>query len=51
MLEDLGVLKLGFRVLELEGQEGTRKVEKSIGLDPFYKGDEYQASSSWPFES
>ena len=32
-----GVLKLGFRVLELKVQEGARKVERGVGLDPFIK--------------
>ena len=41
-----GVLELRFRVLELEVQEGARKVEKRHRPRPLYKGDEYQESST-----
>ena len=40
-----GVLKPGFRVLELEVQEGARKVEKRHRHRPIYKEGEYQESS------
>ena len=41
-----GVLKLGFRVLELEMRKGTRVVEKRDRPRRLYKGGEYQASSA-----
>ena len=40
-----GVSKLGFRVLELEGREGAKKVEKRCRPRPLYKKGEYQESS------
>ena len=46
-----GVLRLGFRVLELEVREGARKVEKRHRARPLYKGGEYQESSACPLET
>ena len=43
--------KLGFRVLELEVQEGARKVEKRHRPRPLYKGGEYQESSACLLET
>ena len=40
-----GVLKLGFRVLELEVREGARKVEKRHRPRPLYKEGEFRESS------
>ena len=41
-----GVLRLRFRVLELEVREGVGEVEKRCRPRPPYKKDEYQESSA-----